>query len=155
RIEAGLSLELEDVSIKDILTRSIRNNQQQAEFKDIQMTINLPDTLPVISGDPKRLEQIFNNLISNAVKYTPPEGEVEIYAEVKQSVLRIFVKDTGMGIGAEDQAKIFERFYRVRRPETDSIEGTGLGLAIVKSLVEAHEGKVDIKSVIGAGSTFR
>ncbi len=155
RIEAGLSLDLEDVSIKDVLTRSIRNNQQQAESKDIQMTINLPDTLPVISGDPKRLEQIFNNLISNAVKYTPPDGEVEIYAEVKQSVLRIFVKDTGMGIGAEDQAKIFERFYRVRRPETDSIEGTGLGLAIVKSLVEAHEGKVDIKSVIGTGSTFR
>ncbi len=155
RIEAGLSLELEDVSINDVLARSIRNNTQQANAKEIKLNTNLPDNLPFISGDPKRLEQIFNNLISNAVKYTPPEGEVDIYVEIKQTVLRVFVKDTGMGIGAEDQAKIFERFYRVRRPETDSIEGTGLGLAIVKSLVEAHEGKIDIKSVIGKGSTFR
>lgn len=155
RIEAGLSLELEDVSINDVLARSIRNNTQQANAKEIKLNTDLPENLPFISGDPKRLEQIFNNLISNAVKYTPPEGEVDIYVEVKQTVLRIFVKDTGMGIGAEDQAKIFERFYRVRRPETDSIEGTGLGLAIVKSLVEAHEGKIDIKSVIGKGSTFR
>jgi signal transduction histidine kinase len=60
-----------------------------------------------------------------------------------------------MGIGPEDQAQIFERFYRVRRPETDSIDGTGLGLAIVKSLVESHNGKIDLKSELGEGSTFR
>ncbi len=155
RIEAGLSLEFEDVSLIDILNRSIRSSTQQATLKQITMDIDLPENLPIISGDPKRLEQIFNNLIGNAVKYTPPEGEVKVYTEVRQNALRIFVKDNGMGIGAEDQAKIFERFYRVRRPETDSIEGTGLGLAIVKSLIEAHEGKIDLKSVLGGGSTFR
>lgn len=155
RIEAGLSLEFEDVSLLDILNHSIRSSKQQAELKQIKLDISLPETLPVISADPKRLEQVFNNLISNAVKYTPPEGEVKVYTEVRQNALRIFVKDNGMGIGAEDQAKIFERFYRVRRPETDSIEGTGLGLAIVKSLVEGHEGKIDLKSVLGEGSTFR
>lgn len=155
RIESGLSLELEDVSIKDILNRAVRNSQQQADSKSIKLELDLPDTLPLISGEPKRLEQIFTNIVSNAVKYTPPEGKVELYIEVKQAVLRIFVKDNGLGISAEDQAKIFERFYRIRRPETESIEGTGLGLAIVKSLVEAHEGKVDLKSVAGKGSTFR
>lgn len=155
RIEAGLSLELEEVSLSDILNHSIRSSKQQAELKQIKLDINLPENLPVISGDPKRLEQVFNNLISNAVKYTSPEGEVSVYTETRQNVLRIFIKDNGMGIGAEDQAKIFERFYRVRRPETDSIEGTGLGLAIVKSLVESHEGKIDLKSVLGEGSTFR
>jgi two-component system, OmpR family, phosphate regulon sensor histidine kinase PhoR len=89
------------------------------------------------------------------VKYTPPEGRIRIYTELKQDSLRVFVEDTGLGIGAEDQAQIFERFYRVRRPETDSIEGTGLGLAIVKSLIEAHQGKIDLKSALGEGSTFR
>lgn len=155
RIEAGLILELEDVSINDVLNHSIRSNQQQADAKEITFHIDIPDVLPVISADPSRLEQIFNNLINNAVKYTPPEGTIKIRIEVKQTVMRIFIEDNGMGIGAEDQAKIFERFYRIRRPETDSIEGTGLGLAIVKSLTEAHDAKIDLKSILGKGSTFR
>lgn len=155
RIEAGLLLELEDVSLLDILNHAIRANTQQAEAKSIKLESELPDIIPAYHGDPRRLEQVFNNLISNAVKYTPPEGEVKVYVEVRHDNIRVFVKDNGMGIGAEDQAKIFERFYRVRRPETDSIEGTGLGLAIVKSLVEAHQGKIDLKSVLGEGSTFR
>jgi len=155
RIEAGLKLEMEDVVLLDILARAVRSNTQQAEAKSIKLESDLPASLPVFNGDPRRLEQVFNNLVSNAVKYTPPEGEVKVYVEVRHDNIRVFVKDNGMGIGAEDQAKIFERFYRVRRPETDSIEGTGLGLAIVKSLVEAHQGKIDLKSVLGDGSTFR
>lgn len=89
------------------------------------------------------------------MKYTQQNGRVRVYTEIKQDFLRIFIEDNGMGIGPEDQAQIFERFYRVRRPETDEIEGTGLGLAIVKSLVEAHRGKIDLKSALGVGSTFR
>ncbi|MGJ3238309.1 MAG: ATP-binding protein [Anaerolineae bacterium] len=155
RIEAGIKLEMEEVNLLDVLARSVRSNTQQSDMKSIKLTLDLPENLPVIQGDPKRLEQVFNNLVSNAVKYTQPEGDVTISAEVRQNTLRVSVKDNGMGIGAEDQAQIFERFYRVRRPETDSIEGTGLGLAIVKSLVEAHDGKIDLKSVLGSGSTFR
>lgn len=155
RIEAGLSLDLQEVNLIDVLNRSQRNNQQQAKIKNIDLTVDLPTSLPHVSADPTRLEQVFNNLVSNAIKYTDPDGIISIYAEVKQTVLRIYIEDNGMGIGAEDQAKIFERFYRIRRPETESIEGTGLGLAIVKSLVEAHDGKIDLKSVLGKGSTFR
>jgi two-component system, OmpR family, phosphate regulon sensor histidine kinase PhoR len=155
RIEAGIKLDLEQVNIIEVLNRAIRNNQHLSEQKKQTLSLEIPDNVPSVSGDPSRLEQIFNNLVSNAVKYTPPEGKVRVYAELKQDALRIFVEDSGLGIGAEDQAQIFERFYRVRRPETDSIEGTGLGLAIVKSLVEAHEGKIDLKSALGEGSTFR
>lgn len=155
RIEAGIKLDVEPVNMTEVLNRAIRNNRPLADQKKQSLVIELPETLPSISGDPSRLEQIFNNLISNAVKYTPPEGKIRVYLELKQDTMRIFVEDSGLGIGAEDQTQIFERFYRVRRPETDSIEGTGLGLAIVKSLVEAHQGKIDLKSALGEGSTFR
>jgi signal transduction histidine kinase len=88
------------------------------------------------------------------VKYTPPEGWVKVKAEERDTTLRIAIQDNGLGISPEDQAHIFDRFYRVRRPETDSIEGTGLGLAIVKSLVEAHNGQIGLESSLGEGSTF-
>lgn len=155
KIEAGLKIEAEEVNLIEILSRAYRNSKPLAEKKDVTLIVDLPDRLPAISGDAVRLEQIFNNLVSNAVKYTSENGRVRVYAEIKQNFLRIFVEDNGMGIGPEDQAQIFERFYRVRRPETDDIEGTGLGLAIVKSLIEAHNGKIDLKSALGVGSTFR
>ncbi|MDQ7025947.1 MAG: ATP-binding protein [Anaerolineae bacterium] len=154
-IEAGLQLSMEDVSLSDVLRRCMKNNEQNAGAKSLAVSLRLPPQLPKITGDPSRLEQIFNNLINNAIKYTQPEGWVKIRTEVKQTILRIQIQDNGMGIGPEDQAQIFERFYRVRRPETDSIDGTGLGLAIVKSLVESHNGKIDLKSDLGEGSTFR
>lgn len=154
-IEAGLHLDMEDVNLSDVLRRCMKNNEQNAGAKSLTVSLRLPPQLPKISGDPSRLEQIFNNLINNAIKYTQPEGWVKIRTEVKQTILRIQIQDNGMGIGPEDQAQIFERFYRVRRPETDSIDGTGLGLAIVKSLVESHNGKIDLKSDLGEGSTFR
>lgn len=154
-IEAGINLDIEDVSLTDVLDRTIRSNQPMADKKGIALRLDVPDPLPLIRGDPKRLEQIFTNLIGNGVKYTPEGGHVTVTTELKPSVIRIFIKDDGLGIGSEDQSQIFERFYRVRRPETDHIEGTGLGLAIVKSLVEAHEGKIDLKSALGEGSVFR
>ena len=88
------------------------------------------------------------------MKYTAPQGKVQIIAENRDKSVRILIIDNGMGISPEDQSHIFERFYRVRRPETDSIEGTGLGLAIVKSLVEAHHGQIGLESRLGEGTTF-
>jgi two-component system phosphate regulon sensor histidine kinase PhoR len=107
-----------------------------------------------VSGDPNRLLQVFNNLVSNAIKYTPPEGTIHISAESLKNAVRIKVKDSGVGISPEDQARIFDRFYRVRRPENESIEGTGLGLTIVQKLVEAHHGQIGLESFLGEGSTF-
>lgn len=154
-IEAGLELDKRPLDISAVLRRCIELTAPNIEKKRHTLTFNLPEELPKISGDDFRLQQIFTNLISNAIKYTPPQGTITIRVELNQKNLRVFIEDNGMGIGPEDQTQIFNRFYRVRRPETDEIEGTGLGLAIVKSLIEAHGGKIDLKSALGNGSTFR
>lgn len=154
RIESGLELEIEEVDLHHILLECIENNTQKAQEKSMTILTDIPENFPTIQGDTFRIGQIFNNLISNAIKYTPPEGEVRIYAQKQGKVVRVSVQDTGLGISPEDRAQIFDRFYRVRRPETDSIEGTGLGLAIVKSLIEAHQGEIDLISQLNKGSTF-
>jgi len=155
RIESGLNLEFAPVDLAEILRRCLLHNKPIADGKSQTIQLSVPENLPEVNADDLRLQQIFSNLISNAIKYTPPEGEIKIYTELKTDIVRIYVVDNGLGIGPEDLSQIFERFYRVRRPETDSIEGTGLGLAIVKSLVEAHKGKIDVQSELGKGSTFR
>lgn len=154
KIESGIELELRQVSLQQILTESIDNNRGAAEVKSMTVVSNIPDDFLTIDGEEQRLSQIFNNLVSNAIKYTPPEGTVTLTAERRGQTIRVAIQDTGLGISPEDQAQIFERFYRVRRPETESIDGTGLGLAIVKSLVEAHNGKIRLESKLGEGTTF-
>lgn len=154
RIESGIELEMEEVDLVAILNECIDANMQKAREKSMEVHRDIPENVNGVHGDSLRLSQIFNNLVSNAIKYTPPEGEVRIYTETQGKVIRISVQDTGLGISPEDKAQIFDRFYRVRRPETDSIEGTGLGLAIVKSLVEAHQGEIALISKLNKGSTF-
>lgn len=154
RIESGLELKREPISLKRLLIECIEANEPTSKAKEMTIVRDIPDQLPIIIGEHFRLQQIFNNLISNAIKYTPPEGRVTISAEDRGATVRIAIQDTGIGISPEDQQRVFERFYRVRRPETDSIDGTGLGLAIVKSLVEAHHGKIRLESKLGEGTTF-
>lgn len=154
RIESGLELEIEEVDLAQILRECIDANLPKAMEKSMNVQTDIPENFPVIQGDSIRISQIFNNLIGNAIKYTPPEGEVRVYAQKQGKIVRVSVQDNGLGISPEDKAQIFDRFYRVRRPETDSIEGTGLGLAIVKSLVEAHQGEIDLISQVNKGSTF-
>lgn len=154
RIESGMELEFKPVDLRSLLSECTQTYLSNAERKFITVDQVLPDKLPIISGERARLQQIFNNLISNAIKYTPASGKVTIAAEDRGATVRVIVQDNGLGISAEDQLHIFDRFYRVRRPETDDIEGTGLGLAIVKTLVEAHHGRIRVESQIGEGTTF-
>ncbi|NDJ62211.1 MAG: GAF domain-containing protein [Chloroflexi bacterium] len=155
KLETGVQIEVEAVSIKQVIEECLENVRQVAEAKEMRMDVELPDDLPRIAGDFKRLLQIFNNLVGNAVKYTQPEGHIIAKAErTTHSAVQITVQDNGIGISPEDQAHIFDRFYRVRRAETDTIEGTGLGLAIVKRLVEMHKGQIGIESRLGEGSKF-
>lgn len=154
KIESGIELEMEDIDLPHILRECLEANIPKADEKSMQILTDIPESFPPIRGDDLRLSQIFSNLISNAIKYTPPDGEVRVYAEKQGKVIRVSVQDNGLGISPEDKAQIFDRFYRVRRPETDSIEGTGLGLAIVKSLVEAHQGEIALVSQLNKGSTF-
>jgi signal transduction histidine kinase len=154
KIEAGIKLDLQPVPINMVVVDCIESLRSTAQNKQMTIISDVTDNLPTVMGDKSRLRQVLMNLIGNAVKYTPPEGWVKVSAEPRGNTLRLSIQDNGLGISPEDQIHIFDRFYRVRRPETDSIEGTGLGLAIVKSLVEAHNGQIGLESRLGEGSTF-
>lgn len=154
KIESGIKLDLQPLQLTPIINDCLEQLKPAAQTKSMTVTSEFTDLTPSVIGDRARLRQILINLIGNAVKYTPPEGWVKVSAEPRGDRLRISIQDNGLGISPEDQVHIFDRFYRVRRPETDSIEGTGLGLAIVKSLVEAHGGEIGVESTLGEGSTF-
>lgn len=153
-IESGMEISETPVPLRELLLECVEETRASAQAKSMSVTTEISSSLPSVPGDRGRLKQVFANLIGNAIKYTPPEGMVRVYVEQRDSILRVGVQDNGLGISPEDQPHIFDRFYRVRRPETDSIEGTGLGLAIVRKLVEAHSGTIRVESQLGEGSTF-
>jgi signal transduction histidine kinase len=154
RIESGINLRYTNVNLSQLIDTLALNFRPQIEEKAMSFEAQIPGDLPPVPADESRLNQILGNLIGNAIKYTPPEGHVWVRAEARSGFVRVAIQDDGLGISPEDQAQVFARFYRVRTPETETIDGTGLGLAIVKSLVELHGGKVGLESHLGKGSTF-
>lgn len=153
RIESGqLLLELSNLSPSILLNRAADRMKLQADRAGLTLKVDCPPDLPLVRADSPRLEQVLVNLIHNAVKFTPPGGEVALFARQEEETVVFSVRDTGSGIPEEDQARIFERFYRVDRSRTGS--GTGLGLSIARHLVEAHNGKIGVKSREGHGSCF-
>jgi signal transduction histidine kinase len=116
--------------------------------------MDVPDRLPPVTGHPRNLEEAFSNLIGNAIKYTPAGGKVRVSAASGPETLTVKVTDTGIGIAEEDQKRLFQRFYRVRNEQTRYIQGTGLGLSLVKKIVESHNGRVEVESRPGRGTTF-
>jgi PAS domain S-box-containing protein len=119
-----------------------------------QFTLAVPAEAVHVSGDPVQLEEAVTNLIGNAVKYTPDDGQIDVRLWVEDGRACFEVKDNGFGIREEQQARLFQPFYRARTAETRSIEGTGLGLHLVKNIVERHHGEIEFKSSFGEGSTF-
>ena len=111
-------------------------------------------TLPIVSVDPKRIHQILANLLGNALRATPPDGEIHIRIVQEDRILRLQITDTGPGIAPEDLPHVFERFYRGDRARTRASGGSGLGLAIVKQLVESHGGRVEVTNAEGGGARF-
>ncbi|MBN2118440.1 MAG: PAS domain-containing protein [Anaerolineales bacterium] len=153
RIESGrFALDRSPVAASDLLLSASRRMQVQAERANIALRVECADDLPEVQVDSQRLEQVLVNLIHNAVKFTRPGGEVVLLAAAADSGVRFAVRDTGIGIPAEEVSRIFERFYRVDKSRAGS--GTGLGLSIAKHIVEAHGGKIWAESVEGQGSTF-
>ena len=108
----------------------------------------------MLLGDDKALGQMATNLIDNAIKYTPANGQVTVTLEVEADHALLIVKDDGLGIDEADQERIFERFYRVDKARSQSLGGTGLGLAIVKHIVQSHKASLKLKSKLNQGSTF-
>jgi signal transduction histidine kinase len=138
-----------------MIERSLHILRGDLQHSQHQIQVHCAPDLPVVKGNPVQLEHAILNMIQNAVKYTPPGGKIEIRAFAKsyanQPVIAVEVEDNGIGVPPEDQAKIFEPFYRARRSESD---GLGIGLAVVKSAVEDHRGRVYLDSVPGEGSLF-
>ena len=156
RIEAGMAIQRrEPLDLKEVVQKAVDLFSGEALNKGLTFSVELPqDPLPLILGDPQGLEGVFVNLISNAIKYTPPGGKITVSLTQEGDYLKVSVSDTGVGIPKEDLPRIFDKFYRVRTKETRQVIGTGLGLAIVKGIVEAHLGKIEVKSELGKGSVF-
>jgi len=155
RIEAGAYVQKKvPTDISRIIQETVSLVEPRARGQGITLTVSCVNMKPV-SADPKGIEELFNNLITNAINYSPEGGNVTITAKGLGSQIEIEVSDTGVGISAEELPKIFDKFYRVKHPKTRNVTGTGLGLAIVKNVVDAHEGTIDVKSVVGKGTVFK
>ncbi|MDQ2717549.1 MAG: ATP-binding protein, partial [Chloroflexota bacterium] len=124
------------------------------EEKQQDLVLHLPDPSPIVQGDSERIVQILSNLLSNAHKYTPQGGHIELAVETTGTMARISVIDSGIGLSVEEQAQLFTRFYRAQNATTQTVNGTGLGLTIARSLVEMHGGEITVTSKPGQGSTF-
>jgi two-component system sensor histidine kinase BaeS len=150
--ELKLVFQREDISklIRDTVTAL----QAEAAAKRLTLSASLPATLPELNIDSHRIKQILYNLLDNALAHTGPEGRITVTAWEEEDRVYVSIADTGEGIPAEDLPLIFERFYRVDKSRTRSTGGTGLGLTIVKRLVEAHGGRIDVRSKPGQGATF-
>ncbi len=158
RIETGKTqLDLQPNNISTLVDQIVEGHlygRIQHEGKNITVHTDMPLSLPLVNMDRRRITQVLTNLVDNAFNYTPEHGEIHLTARENGRYVYISVKDTGIGISAQDQQRIFDRFFRAENENVQKIPGTGLGLAIVNSLVEMHGGKIKIESTPGAGSIF-
>jgi two-component system phosphate regulon sensor histidine kinase PhoR len=155
----SLSLEMsnpdfEDIDINEVVKSSYESLRRKISEKNLEVEINLKEEIPAIKGNRFLLEQMLINLIDNAVKYTPERGRVAVSAYNQDSNIALEISDTGIGIPKESLNRIFERFYRVDKTRSRKQGGTGLGLSIVKHIAIIHNGKIDVESEVGKGSTF-
>jgi signal transduction histidine kinase/FixJ family two-component response regulator len=155
KIEAGKYVQHQvPTDIGQILKETVALMEPRAKAQGIVLGYSCRDLKPV-RADPKYIEEVFNNLITNAINYSPQGGRVTVTAEVHGEHMEIKVEDTGVGISSEELPKIFDKFYRVKHPKTRQVTGTGLGLAIVKGIVDAHQGTIDVESVVDKGTVFK
>lgn len=150
--EKGLE-KREPVSLADVLEKVAPLFQKEAEAKGLAWTMEVR-ARPVVQADPDQMDQVWSNLISNAVKYTPAGGRVRVVLEEQDGWAVGTVEDTGIGIAPQDLGRIFEEFYRAPQAREVAPYGTGLGLPLVKQIVEAHGGSIAVESEVGRGSRF-
>ncbi|MEJ7607485.1 MAG: ATP-binding protein [Bryobacteraceae bacterium] len=140
--------------VNDLVADCVDSMRPMAEKKRIEMHIEQTQAEAEVFCDSEAVHQVMSNLLDNALKYTPEDGEIFVGARSSNELVEFFVRDTGMGIPPEDLPRLFERFYRVDKARSRELGGTGLGLAIVKHLVRAQGGQVRVESIPGTGSTF-
>ena len=151
-----LEIEIRPVKVSQLVESCYETARHRAAEKELTLTLapGLSQNLPDVAGDARRLQEVLQNLLDNAIQYTLPGGKIVLSAELKNEGVVFTVADTGIGIPTADQPRIFERFYRVDAARSREAGGTGLGLAIAKHLVEVHGGHVWVESEVGAGSRF-
>jgi two-component system phosphate regulon sensor histidine kinase PhoR len=155
RIEAGkMELEFSSVGLLELIEACTETTLLKANRKEITLEITVPPQLPAVRGDAALLRDVLQNLLDNAIQYTPPRGHISVAASAGPREAVITVADTGIGIPLSDSERIFERFYRVDAARSREAGGTGLGLSIAKHIVEAHGGKLWVESTVGQGSKF-
>ena len=145
-------LDLEEYNLLEQLTMAANSMESNALKKDIEIKFDFPKKAVLVYGDKSKLEQVWTNLISNAIKYTLDHGLITISVKRNQKSIDVSIEDTGLGMSKEVISHIFERFYR--EDKSRNIEGNGLGLSIVRTIVDLHGGKIDVQSTVDVGSVF-
>ncbi len=155
RAEKKISSKLiSPVDLSAVIKETFDFYKNEAKAKAIQFNIECPEKLPPVRGNQEELSRLFANLVSNAIKSTPENGQVSLKAEKNNNQVYIYVKDTGIGMSQEDAAKVFDEFYRAKNAVSKKISGTGLGLAIAKKIAEEHNGYIELESEPDKGSIF-
>jgi two-component system phosphate regulon sensor histidine kinase PhoR len=151
-----LEIEINPVKVSQLVESCYETARHRAAEKELLLTLapGLSQNLPDVAGDARRLQEVLQNLLDNAIQYTLPGGKIVLSAELKNDSVVFTVSDTGIGIPTADQPRIFERFYRVDAARSREAGGTGLGLAIAKHLIEVHGGRIWVESEVGVGSRF-
>ena len=153
KIEAGFDSRKEVIPLGYILRHSIDNVKNQATEKNQKLLLDLPEDVPPLFCNPVQLRQMLDNLIDNAIKYTPAGGTIQIQVQVQRNQIILRIVDNGIGIPSVDLPYIFDKFYRASNIPAD-MSGTGLGLSIVKSIVESHQGRIWVDSIPGQETVF-
>jgi signal transduction histidine kinase len=152
QLNAGkLSVAIDDVDLASVAREAIEDARPRAAAAEVSLDFEFALT-PTIRADRVRLGQVFDNLISNAIKFTPPGGRVGLTISMVGDEAIIVVTDSGMGMSVEDQQRLFTRFFRTKAAA--KIQGTGLGLSITKAIVDAHHGSISVQSKVGHGTRF-
>jgi signal transduction histidine kinase len=155
KVEAGrMELELGTFALPEALENGLTMIKERASRHGIQLSLDVDPRIDRIEADERKVKQVVFNLLSNAIKFTPDGGQVAVTAHLVDDAIAIAVRDTGIGIAPEDQARIFEEFQQARHQVTKTREGTGLGLALTRKFVELHGGRIWVESEVGVGSTF-
>lgn len=153
RLESGrIEVRIADAKPLMLVSSGVQRLLPLIERAQLDLSVNVPEDLPIVGADRSRIEQVLLNLVHNAVKFTPPGGHLEISAARDQTFVRFAIRDTGAGIPDDELPRLFERFYKADRARRT--EGTGLGLAIAKHIVQVHGGSIWAESTVGQGSTF-
>jgi two-component system, OmpR family, phosphate regulon sensor histidine kinase PhoR len=154
RIEAGkLNVAFQEVDLSQMVQKSVEEMMHLAQKKSLEISLVSVQGRLWVQADTEHLRRVVVNLLDNAIKYTPDHGTIAIQLSTHAAMAKLEITDSGIGISAEDLPHIFEKFYRSDALDVQHERGTGLGLAIVQSIIEAHEGTIDVKSSRGQGTT--